>query len=104
MWIHKYIQERYNVFNPARSTESSGGARSEAAVALVGALFPAAVLEESFAERLVFSVPQCSVSSLAQCFQMIEEGTCHEPTTQNTMMNSATTKNKRAKEILIYLF
>ncbi|CAH0713455.1 unnamed protein product, partial [Brenthis ino] len=54
-------------------TESSGGARSEAAVALVAALFPAAVLEESFAERLVFSVPQRSVSSLARCFQQIEE-------------------------------
>ncbi|XP_061382063.1 cholesterol transporter ABCA5-like isoform X3 [Danaus plexippus] len=54
-------------------TESSGGACAEAAIALVGSLFPAATLEESFAERLVFSVPQSSVSSLASCFQQIEE-------------------------------
>ncbi|XP_064074250.1 cholesterol transporter ABCA5-like [Vanessa tameamea] len=54
-------------------TESGGGASSEAAIALVAQLFPAAVLEESFAERLVFSVPQSSVSSLARCFQQIEE-------------------------------
>ncbi|CAH2268850.1 jg27177 [Pararge aegeria aegeria] len=55
------------------STESSGGASAEAAIALVAQLFPAATLEESFAERLVFSVPQCSVSSLARCFQQIED-------------------------------
>ncbi|XP_045490404.1 cholesterol transporter ABCA5 isoform X1 [Pieris rapae] len=54
-------------------TESSGGAGLEMAIALVVQLFPAAVLEESFAERLVFSVPQRSVSSLAACFQQIEE-------------------------------
>ncbi|XP_039751795.1 ATP-binding cassette sub-family A member 5-like isoform X1 [Pararge aegeria] len=54
-------------------TESSGGASAEAAIALVAQLFPAATLEESFAERLVFSVPQCSVSSLARCFQQIED-------------------------------
>ncbi|XP_047518693.1 cholesterol transporter ABCA5-like isoform X1 [Pieris napi] len=54
-------------------TESSGGAGLELAIALVVQLFPAAVLEESFAERLVFSVPQRSVSSLAACFQQIEE-------------------------------
>ncbi|XP_050668382.1 cholesterol transporter ABCA5-like [Leptidea sinapis] len=53
-------------------TESSGGANSDAAIALVTQIFPAAVLEESFAERLVFSVPQHSVSSLATCFQQIE--------------------------------
>ncbi|CAH2093422.1 unnamed protein product [Euphydryas editha] len=54
-------------------TESGGGASAEAAIALVAQLFPAAVLEESFAERLVFSVPQSSVSSLASCFQQIED-------------------------------
>ncbi|XP_072934146.1 cholesterol transporter ABCA5-like [Epargyreus clarus] len=54
-------------------TESSGGVSAEAAIALVGQIFPAAVLEENFAERLVFSVPQSSVSSLAKCFQQIEE-------------------------------
>lgn len=43
-------------------------------IALVGHIFPAAVLEESFAERLVFSVPQSAVSSLARCFQQIEDG------------------------------
>ncbi|CAG9126342.1 unnamed protein product [Plutella xylostella] len=54
-------------------TESSGGASAEAAIALVSQMFPAAVLEENFADRLVFSVPQRSVSSLANCFQRIEE-------------------------------
>ncbi|XP_060806687.1 cholesterol transporter ABCA5 [Amyelois transitella] len=55
-------------------TESSGGGPSaEAAIALVTQIFPAAVLEENFAERLVFSVPQSSVSSLARCFQQIED-------------------------------
>ncbi|XP_012548268.1 cholesterol transporter ABCA5 [Bombyx mori] len=54
-------------------SESGGGASAEAAIALVGELFPAAVLEESFAERLVFSVPQSAVSSLARCFQQIED-------------------------------
>ncbi|XP_059054824.1 cholesterol transporter ABCA5-like [Achroia grisella] len=54
-------------------TESGGGASADAAIALVAQLFPAAVLEENFAERLVFSVPQSSVSSLASCFQQIED-------------------------------
>ncbi|XP_037292721.1 ATP-binding cassette sub-family A member 5 isoform X2 [Manduca sexta] len=54
-------------------TESSGGASAEAAIALVGQLFPSAILEENFAERLVFSVPQSAVSSLARCFQQIED-------------------------------
>ncbi|CAB3246103.1 unnamed protein product [Arctia plantaginis] len=54
-------------------TESSGGANAEAAIALVAQLFPSAILEENFSERLVFSVPQSSVSSLARCFQQIED-------------------------------
>ncbi|KAL0868036.1 hypothetical protein ABMA27_008685 [Loxostege sticticalis] len=55
-------------------TESSGGGPSaEAAIALVSQIFPSAILEENFAERLVFSVPQSSVSSLARCFQQIED-------------------------------
>lgn len=58
-----------------RRTESGGGgANSEAVIALVGQMFPSAILEESFAERLVFSVPQSAVSSLARCFQQIEDG------------------------------
>ncbi|GBP64669.1 hypothetical protein EVAR_47685_1 [Eumeta japonica] len=56
-----------------RQDTDGGGAGSEAAVALVASLFPSAVLEESFAERLVFSVPQNAVSSLARCFQQIED-------------------------------
>ncbi|KOB64635.1 Uncharacterized protein OBRU01_23927, partial [Operophtera brumata] len=36
-------------------------------------LFPSATVEENFADRLVFSVPQSAVSSLARCFQQIEE-------------------------------
>lgn len=48
-------------------------AGAEAAIALVARLFPVATLEENFADRLVFSVPQNSVCSLASCFQQIEE-------------------------------
>ncbi|KAM3955750.1 cholesterol transporter ABCA5-like, partial [Aphomia sociella] len=56
-----------------RTESSGGGVSAEAAIALVAQLFPAAVLEENLAERLVFSVPQSSVSSLASCFQQIED-------------------------------
>ncbi|XP_049879366.1 cholesterol transporter ABCA5-like isoform X2 [Pectinophora gossypiella] len=56
-----------------RNESCGGGANAEAAIALVGQLFPSAVLEENFSERLVFSVPQSSVSSLARCFQQIED-------------------------------
>lgn len=40
----------------------------------VNDLFPDACLEESFADRLVYSVPQHAVSSLAQCFYSLEKG------------------------------
>lgn len=40
----------------------------------VAQLFPDACLEESFADRLVYSVPQNAVSSLAQCFLQLERG------------------------------
>lgn len=40
----------------------------------VSQLFPDACLEESFADRLVYSVPQNAVSSLAQCFSQLERG------------------------------
>ncbi|CAK1589994.1 unnamed protein product [Parnassius mnemosyne] len=56
-----------------RTESGGGGVGAEAAIALVGQIFPSAVLEENFGERLVFSVPQSSVSSLARCFQQIED-------------------------------
>lgn len=37
-------------------------------------MFPEATLQESFADRLVFSVPQQSVPSLANCFLQLEKG------------------------------
>lgn len=40
----------------------------------VSNLFPDAILEESFADRLVYSVPQHAVSSLADCFSKLEKG------------------------------
>jgi len=40
----------------------------------VAGLFPDATLEESFADRLVFAVPQHSVNSLAECFMQLEKG------------------------------
>lgn len=40
----------------------------------VAGLFPDATLEESFADRLVFAVPQHAVNSLAECFMQLEKG------------------------------
>lgn len=40
--------------------------------AFVAELFPEAMLQESFADRVVFSVPQQSVPSLANCFSQLE--------------------------------
>lgn len=42
----------------------------------VAGLFPDATLEESFADRLMFSVPQHAVTSLAECFSQLEIGNC----------------------------
>ncbi|XP_032674925.1 ATP-binding cassette sub-family A member 5-like isoform X2 [Odontomachus brunneus] len=39
----------------------------------VAGLFPDATLEESFADRLVFAVPQNAVNSLAECFTQLEK-------------------------------
>ncbi|XP_012287761.1 ATP-binding cassette sub-family A member 5 isoform X2 [Orussus abietinus] len=39
----------------------------------VASMFPDATLEESFADRLVFAVPQHSVHSLAECFTQLEK-------------------------------
>ncbi|CAK9809913.1 Cholesterol transporter ABCA5 [Anthophora plagiata] len=39
----------------------------------VSSLFPDATLEESFADRLVFAVPQHAVTSLAECFMQLEK-------------------------------
>ncbi|XP_046734287.1 cholesterol transporter ABCA5-like isoform X1 [Diprion similis] len=39
----------------------------------VAGLFPDATLEESFADRLVFGVPQHAVQSLAECFTQLEK-------------------------------
>ncbi|XP_054008556.1 cholesterol transporter ABCA5-like isoform X3 [Hylaeus anthracinus] len=39
----------------------------------VSSLFPDASLEESFADRLVFGVPQHAVNSLAECFMQLEK-------------------------------
>ncbi|XP_029731356.2 cholesterol transporter ABCA5-like [Aedes albopictus] len=47
--------------------------RSMALRNFVTDLFPSATLEESFADRLVYSVPQQGVSSLAECFSRLEK-------------------------------
>lgn len=54
----------------ARTTES----RSAALRAFVERQFPDARLEECFADRLVYAVPQQAVSSLAECFAQLERG------------------------------
>lgn len=48
--------------------------RTQALRIFVSNLFPDAILEESFADRLVYSVPQHAVSSLADCFSKLEKG------------------------------
>lgn len=55
---------------------SSSAARITKLKDFVSNLFQEAVLQESFADRLVFSVPQQSVSSLANCFLELERGKC----------------------------
>lgn len=47
--------------------------RTQALRLFVSNLFPDAILEESFADRLVYSVPQHAVSSLADCFSKLEK-------------------------------
>ncbi|XP_072383028.1 cholesterol transporter ABCA5-like [Diabrotica undecimpunctata] len=42
----------------------------------VFSLFPNAVLQETFGDRLIFSVPQQSVPSLANCFRSLEDAKC----------------------------
>lgn len=37
-------------------------------------LFPDSVVEDSFGDRIVSSIPQDNVSSLAQCFESLEKG------------------------------
>lgn len=57
-----------------RTPTSGSGDRAGALREFVGGLFPDASLQESFADRLVFSVPQQSVPSLANCFTQLEKG------------------------------
>ncbi|XP_066148886.1 cholesterol transporter ABCA5-like [Euwallacea fornicatus] len=52
---------------------SDTGDRHQELKDFVSELFPDASLEESFADRLVFSVPQQSVPSLANCFMQLEK-------------------------------
>lgn len=49
------------------------GDRLSALKEFVDGLFPDATLEESFADRLVFAVPQHAVNSLAECFMQLEK-------------------------------
>jgi ATP-binding cassette subfamily A (ABC1) protein 5 len=37
-------------------------------------MFPDAKVEESFGDRIVWSIPQDNVTSLAQCFEKLEKG------------------------------
>ncbi|XP_034945670.1 ATP-binding cassette sub-family A member 5-like [Chelonus insularis] len=49
------------------------GDRNSALKEFVAGLFPDATIEESFADRLVFAVPQHAVHSLAECFMQLEK-------------------------------
>lgn len=57
-----------------RTPTTPGSNRTDDLKDFVGELFPDAVLEESFADRLVFSVSQQAVTSLADCFSKLEKG------------------------------
>ncbi|CAH1111719.1 unnamed protein product [Psylliodes chrysocephalus] len=52
---------------------SEAGDRNDELREFISSLFPDAALQESFADRLVFSVPQQSVPSLANCFKQLEK-------------------------------
>lgn len=51
-----------------------GTNRSDNLKLFVQDLFSDAFLVESFADRLVFGVPQSAVASLAECFTKLEKG------------------------------
>ncbi|KAF5301097.1 hypothetical protein FQA39_LY10916 [Lamprigera yunnana] len=56
-----------------RTPTSSSVDRLKSLKQFVYGLFPSANLQESFIDRLVFSVPQQSVPSLANCFSQLEQ-------------------------------
>ncbi|KAJ3650608.1 hypothetical protein Zmor_016696 [Zophobas morio] len=56
-----------------RTPTSTSGDRPSELREFVSGLFHDATLQESFADRLVFSVPQQSVPSLANCFMQLEK-------------------------------
>ncbi|KAK4878287.1 hypothetical protein RN001_010793 [Aquatica leii] len=56
-----------------RTPTSSSVDRLKSLKQFVYGLFSSAVLQESFIDRLVFSVPQQSVPSLANCFSQLEQ-------------------------------
>lgn len=57
-----------------RTPTSTQGSNPNDLREFVTELFPEASLQESFADRMVFSVPQQSVPSLANCFMQLEKG------------------------------
>lgn len=64
---------------------STSGDRPTELREFVSGLFPDAQLQESFADRLVFSVPQRSVPSLANCFTQLEKGECLRMTNEDVI-------------------
>lgn len=58
------------------SDESFDEERENRAKRFVRDVFPASMLEETFCDHLVFSIPQSSVRSLGHCFTEIENGKC----------------------------
>ncbi|XP_020292793.1 ATP-binding cassette sub-family A member 5-like [Pseudomyrmex gracilis] len=56
-----------------RTPTTPSGDRIASLKEFVAGLFPDASLEESFADRLVFAVPQHAVTSLAECFTQLEK-------------------------------
>lgn len=68
------IKLRSPTINSGDGTPPAGNHDYLSAREYVEQMFPDATIQESFADRLVYSVPQQSVTSLAQCFKQLEKG------------------------------
>lgn len=69
----------------------------------VAGLFPDATLEESFADRLVFAVPQHAVNSLAECFTQLEKGEKQLEGIEEFLQNSVYYVSKKHKNLRIFI-
>lgn len=60
----------------ARDVEEAREKRKEHLSAFIRNLFSSSQLQETFEDRITFSIAQDSISSLAETFRALEEGKC----------------------------